>query len=63
MSSSQVSSAIHQQVKQAREASLVLANLDDSHKNKILYKLAEALRENLVVILARLIEVQRDKVI
>ena len=52
MSSSQVSSAIHQQVKQAREASLVLANLDNFHKNKILHKLAEALRENSVVILA-----------
>ena len=52
MSSSQVSSAIHQQVKQAREASLVLANLDNFNKNKILHKLAEALRENSVVILA-----------
>jgi gamma-glutamyl phosphate reductase len=39
-------------VKQAREASLVLANLDNSYKNKILHKLAEALRENSVVILA-----------
>ena len=45
MNSFQVSSAILLQVKQAREASIVLANLDNSHKNKILRELAEALRE------------------
>ncbi|MBL4824450.1 MAG: glutamate-5-semialdehyde dehydrogenase [SAR324 cluster bacterium] len=48
----QVSSAIRQQVKQAREASLVLANLDNLTKNKILQDLAETLRESKAAILA-----------
>ena len=52
MKNSQVSSAIHKQVKQAREAFLVLANLENLHKNNVLHELAQALRENSVEILA-----------
>jgi len=52
MKNSQVSSAIHKQVKQAREAFLVLANLENLHKNNVLHELAQALRENLAEILA-----------
>ena len=51
MKNSQVSSAIHKQVKQAREAFLVLANLENLHKNNVLHELAQALRENSVEIL------------
>ena len=52
MKNSQVSSAIHKQVKQARDAFLVLANLENLHKNNVLHELAQALRENLAEILA-----------
>ena len=52
MKNSQVSSAIHKQVKQAREAFLVLANLENLHKNNVLHELAQALRENSAEILA-----------
>ena len=52
MNSPQISSAIRQQVQQAREASLVLANLDNSAKNNILHDLAKSLRENSAEILA-----------
>ena len=52
MNSIQISSAISQQVQKAREAFLVLANLDNSAKNKILNDLAKSLRENSVEILA-----------
>ncbi len=52
MKNSQVSSAIQKQVKQAREAFLVLANLENLHKNNVLHELAQALRENSVEILA-----------
>ena len=41
-----VSQSMHQHVKQARDASLTMANVDSSQKNKILRDLAEALREN-----------------
>ena len=51
MKNSQVSSAIHKQVKQAREAFLVLANLENLHKNNVLHELAQALRENSAEIL------------
>ena len=37
---------MQQNVKQARDASLAMANIDTSQKNKILYDLAETLREN-----------------
>ena len=47
-----VSQSMHQHVKQAREASLTMANVDSSQKNKILRDLAEALRENSDEILA-----------
>ena len=59
MNSPQISSAISQQVQKAREASLVLANLDNSAKNKILNDLAKSLRENSARILA---ENSRDMV-
>ena len=52
MKNSQVSSAIHKQVKQAREAFLVLANIENLHKNNVLHELAQALRENTAEILA-----------
>ena len=52
MKTAQVSDAIRQQVQKAREASLVLANLDNSNKNKILHQLAKNLRENTAEILA-----------
>jgi glutamate-5-semialdehyde dehydrogenase len=52
MKKSQVSSAIHKQVKHAREAFLVLANLENLHKNNVLHELAQALRENSAEILA-----------
>ena len=41
-----VSQSMLQHVKQARDASLTMANIDTSQKNKILHDLAEALREN-----------------
>ena len=41
-----VSKSMQQHVKQARDASLAMANIDTSHKNKILHDLAETLREN-----------------
>ena len=41
-----VSQSMHQHVKQARDASLAMANIDTSQKNKILHDLAETLREN-----------------
>ena len=46
MNSPQISSEIRLQVQKAREASLFLANLDNSAKNKILHDLAKSLREN-----------------
>ena len=46
MNSPQISSKIKEQVHKAREASLVLANLDNLSKNKILFNLGESLREN-----------------
>ncbi|MBC8260046.1 MAG: glutamate-5-semialdehyde dehydrogenase [SAR324 cluster bacterium] len=52
MKSPQVSDSIRQQLKLAREASLVLANLDNSEKNRILQVLAEMLRKNSALILA-----------
>ena len=52
MKNSQVSSAIQKQVKQAREAFLVLANLENLHKNNVLHELAQALRNNSAKILA-----------
>ena len=52
MNSPNISSAISQQLQKAREASLVVANLDNSAKNKILNDLAKSLRENSVRILA-----------
>ncbi|HBL56039.1 MAG TPA: glutamate-5-semialdehyde dehydrogenase [Deltaproteobacteria bacterium] len=52
MKTPQVSAAIRQQILRAREASLVLANLDNLQKNKILHDLAQALRENTAEILA-----------
>ncbi len=52
MKNSQVSTAIHKQVKQARDAFLVLANLENLHKNNVLHELAQALRENSAEILA-----------
>ena len=52
MKNSQVSTAIHRQVKQARDAFLVLANLENLHKNNVLHELAQALRENSAEILA-----------
>ena len=62
MNSPIISSAISHQVKKAREASLVLANLDNSAKNKILNDLAGSLRENFVEILERIPEIwQRQK--
>ena len=51
MKNSQVSSAIQKQVKQAREAFLVLANLENLHKNNVLHELAQVLRENSAEIL------------
>jgi len=59
MKNSQVSSAIHKQVKQARDAFLVLANLENFHKNNVLHELAKALRENSAEILG---ENDRDMV-
>ena len=47
-----VSQSMQQHVKQARDASLAMANIDTSQKNKILHDLAETLRENSDVILA-----------
>mgnify|MGYP001341518596 FL=1 len=41
-----VSHSMQQHVKQARDASLAMANIDTSQKNKILHDLAEILREN-----------------
>ena len=41
-----VSHSMQQHVKQARDASLAMANIDTSQKNKILHDLAETLREN-----------------
>ena len=41
-----VSQLMQQHVKQARDASLAMANIDTSQKNKILHDLAETLREN-----------------
>ncbi len=38
--------------KQARDAFLVLANLENLHKNNVLHELAQALRENSAAILA-----------
>ena len=52
MNSPQISSEIRLQVQKAREASLFLANLDNSAKNKILHDLAKSLRENSAEILA-----------
>jgi gamma-glutamyl phosphate reductase len=52
MNSPQISSAISQQLQKAREAYLLLANLDNSVKNKILNDLAKSLRENSEEILA-----------
>ena len=52
MKNSQVSTAMHKQVKQARDAFLVLANLENLHKNNVLHELAQALRENSAEILA-----------
>ena len=37
---------MQQHVKQARDASLAMANIDTSQKNKILHDLAETLRDN-----------------
>ena len=47
-----VSQSMLQHVKQARDASLAMANIDTSQKNKILHDLAETLRENSDGILA-----------
>ena len=47
-----VSQSMQQHVKQARDASLAMANIDTSQKNKILHDLAETLRENSDGILA-----------
>jgi glutamate-5-semialdehyde dehydrogenase len=52
MNSPKISSEIRLQVQKAREASLFLANLDNSAKNKILHDLAKSLRENSAEILA-----------
>ena len=41
-----VSQSMQQHVKQARTASLTMANIDTSQKNKILHDLAETLRDN-----------------
>jgi len=41
-----VSQSMQQHVKQARDASLAMANIDTSQKNKILHDLAVTLREN-----------------
>ena len=41
-----VSQSMQQHVKQARDASLAMANFDTSQKNKILHDLAETLRDN-----------------
>ena len=41
-----VSQSMQQHVKQARDASLAMANIDTSQKNKILHDLAQTLREN-----------------
>ena len=57
MNSPQISSKIKEQVHKAREASLVLANLDNLSKNKILFNLGESLRENYSEIL---VENSRD---
>ena len=57
MNSPQISSEIRLQVQKAREASLFLANLDNSAKNKILHDLAKSLRENSAEIL---VENSRD---
>ena len=46
MSELNVSQSMLQHVKQARDASLAMANIDTSQKNKILHDLAETLREN-----------------
>ena len=51
MKNSKVSSALHKQVKQAREAFLVLANMENLQKNNVLHELAQALRENSAEIL------------
>ena len=47
-----VSQSMQQHVKQARDASLAMANIDTSQKNRILHDLAETLRENSDGILA-----------
>ena len=47
MKNSQVSKSIKQQLRDARKASLVLSNLDNSTKNQILYDIASKIRENL----------------
>ena len=47
-----VSQSMLQHVKQARDASLAMANIDTSQKNRILHDLAETLRENSDGILA-----------
>ena len=52
MSELNVSQSMQQHVKQARDASLAMANIDTSQKNKILHDLAETLRENSDAILA-----------
>ena len=41
-----VSQSMQQHVKLARDASLAMANIDNSEKNKILHELAEKLRSN-----------------
>jgi glutamate-5-semialdehyde dehydrogenase len=46
MSKLNVSHSMRQHVKQARDASLAMSNIDTSQKNKILYDLAETLRTN-----------------
>jgi len=51
MKNSQVSKSIKQQLRDARKASLVLSNLDNSTKNQILYDIASKIRENLSEIL------------
>jgi len=51
MKNFQVSSFVQKQLEQAREASLVLANLKNTHKNDVLHELAESLRKNSTEIL------------
>ncbi|MBG55865.1 MAG: glutamate-5-semialdehyde dehydrogenase [Deltaproteobacteria bacterium] len=41
-----ISQSMQQYVKQARDASLALANIDNSDKNRILHEMAETLRSN-----------------